>query len=154
MAWSSATIYLLAAKVPLQNAKCSAWQQLSFCKLGFGLTRRLRSTALELSAGPSQCGSAILDSDSSAALSCVQHHDPHALNYAQAAREEVHEAATSPRAVALRGKSGVEAWDKVRVGLKTSMSFLLPFPCTAPALRCRSFLAVWLMLASVHVTAC
>jgi hypothetical protein len=46
----------------------------------------------------------------------AQHHDPHALNYAQAAREEVHEAATSPRAVALRGKSGVEAWDKVRRG--------------------------------------
>ncbi|GAB4814608.1 hypothetical protein N2152v2_001654 [Parachlorella kessleri] len=43
-----------------------------------------------------------------------QHHDPHKLNYARAAKEEMDAVAASPRPVALVGRSGVEAWDRVQ----------------------------------------
>ena len=48
---------------------------------------------------------------------CLQHHDPHKLNYAAAAKEEMHEIATSPHSVKLVGKhTGVDEWDRVSEG--------------------------------------
>ena len=56
----------------------------------------------------------------------LQHHDQHKLNYARAAKEEMHEVAVSPHPVALVGRSGVEAWDRV------SMIRSVQLICTLP----------------------
>ncbi|GAB4815930.1 hypothetical protein N2152v2_002976 [Parachlorella kessleri] len=55
-------------------------------------------------------------------IHAAKHHDPHKLNYAAAAREEMHEIATSPHSVKLVGKrTGVEEWDRMNEKLPSEV---------------------------------